>query len=37
VIASGGADVRARRAERLGLTTETSFDDVVRAYLAGLA
>jgi len=27
------ADVRARRAERLGLTTEKSFDDIVRAYL----
>jgi D-erythronate 2-dehydrogenase len=31
------ADVRARRAERLGLTTEKSFDDVVRAYLTDLA
>jgi nucleoside-diphosphate-sugar epimerase len=27
------ADVRARRAERLGLTAEKSFDDIVRAYL----
>jgi nucleoside-diphosphate-sugar epimerase len=27
------ADVRAPRAERLGLTTEKSFDDIVRAYL----
>jgi nucleoside-diphosphate-sugar epimerase len=28
------ADVRARRAERLGLTAESSVDDIVRAYLA---
>jgi nucleoside-diphosphate-sugar epimerase len=31
------ADVRARRAELLGLTTEKSFDDIVRAYLTDLA
>jgi nucleoside-diphosphate-sugar epimerase len=28
------ADVQARRAERLGLTAESSVDDIVRAYLA---
>jgi nucleoside-diphosphate-sugar epimerase len=28
------AEVRARRAAQLGLTAETSFDDIVRAYLA---
>jgi nucleoside-diphosphate-sugar epimerase len=28
------AEVRTHRAERLGLTTEKSFDDIVRAYLA---
>lgn len=29
------AEVRTRRAERLGLTTETSVDDIIRAYLTG--
>jgi hypothetical protein len=31
------AEVRTPRADRLGLTTEQSFDDIVRTYLADVA
>ena len=34
MVRSWPAEVRARRAARLGLTAESSFDDIVRAYLA---